>query len=172
MRDHRWIQTYTGKQFWPLDPKPEDIRDIAHALSMSCRFTGHCLYFYSVAQHSVLVSEHCSDPKWGLLHDASEAYVADIARPIKSSLTNYAAIEQRIMACVAERFGLGYLYPDDLHEMDMRALVTERRDLMGPCEEEWGSIAEFKPFPQSIYALSPMYAERMFMDRFTKLYGE
>ena len=53
-----WIQTYSGKKFYPLDPRPEDIdiRDIAHALSLNCRFNGHCRCFYSVAEHSVGVS--------------------------------------------------------------------------------------------------------------------
>src|SRR5271165_7548492 len=82
-----WIQTYTGRVMYPLDPRPEEINiiDIAHALSNLCRFTGHVRTFYSVAEHSVRVSQHC-DPKdalWGLLHDASEAYLADMSRPMK-----------------------------------------------------------------------------------------
>jgi uncharacterized protein len=82
-----WIQTYTGKQFWPLSPLPEDIviEDIAHALSMQCRFGGHVRTFYSVAQHSVHVSL-LVEPQyalWGLLHDAAEAYLVDLPRPIK-----------------------------------------------------------------------------------------
>jgi len=80
-----WIQTYTGKRFWPLDPRPEDvdILDIAHSLSLLCRFTGHTSSFYSVSQHSILVAQEV--PKrlrlWALFHDAAEAYIGDIARP-------------------------------------------------------------------------------------------
>ena len=74
-----WIQTYLGIQFWPLDPRPEEVMlfDIAHSLSNMCRFTGHCREFYSVAQHSVIVSQNVprEDAAWGLLHDASEAYM-------------------------------------------------------------------------------------------------
>ena len=79
--------TYTGKEFYPLDPNPADIdiKDIAHALSNCCRFAGHIKSFYSVAQHSVIVSELCEPENAlaGLLHDASEAYLSDIARPVK-----------------------------------------------------------------------------------------
>ena len=55
-----WMQTYTGRQFWPIDPRANEvhIEDIAHALSMMCRYNGHCRTFYSVAEHSVLVSQH------------------------------------------------------------------------------------------------------------------
>src|SRR5690242_11754504 len=84
-----WMQTYTGRRFWPLDPRVDDIDigDIAHHLSLVCRFAGACREFYSVAQHCVGVSYVC-DPKdalWGLLHDAAEAYVGDMVRPLKRS---------------------------------------------------------------------------------------
>src|SRR5665213_153577 len=82
-----WMQTYTGKQYWPCDPRPEEvfIIDIAHALSQMCRYSGHCIHFYSVAEHSVLLSRYASTletKKWSLLHDASEAYITDIIRPV------------------------------------------------------------------------------------------
>jgi 5'-deoxynucleotidase YfbR-like HD superfamily hydrolase len=107
--DNNWIQTFTGRQFWPLDPRPEDIEllDIAHALANKCRYTGHTRSFYSVAQHSVLVSEivPAADAHWGLLHDASEAYLPDVARPVKRELAGFQEIENRLMGCVAERDG-------------------------------------------------------------------
>ena len=82
-----WIQTMSGVIFYPLDPRPEEIRieDIAHALSHQCRFAGHCREFYSVAEHSVRVSRELPQEfmLWGLLHDASEAYLVDLPRPIK-----------------------------------------------------------------------------------------
>ena len=82
LRNGSWLQTYTGIQFWPLDPRPEeiDIQDIAHALSLLCRFNGHCQRFYSVAEHSVHVSTILAPEfgLWGLLHDAAEAYLSDI----------------------------------------------------------------------------------------------
>ena len=88
-----WMQTHSGIQFWPLDPRPEDIliEDIAHALSNQCRFAGHCCFHYSVAQHSVLVSENvpAQDAMWGLLHDAGEAYLVDLPRLRSSTIPNW-----------------------------------------------------------------------------------
>lgn len=85
-----WIQTFTGKQFWPLAPKASDvcIEDIAHALSLKCRFGGHVKKFYSVAEHCVRVMKILkpADQLWGLMHDAAEAYLPDIAAPIKRSV--------------------------------------------------------------------------------------
>src|ERR1017187_10636100 len=82
MAPHGSITTFSGIHFWPLLPNPADIRieDIAHALSNQCRFAGHAREFYSVAEHSVRVSQLCppEDALWGLLHDASEAYLTDV----------------------------------------------------------------------------------------------
>lgn len=84
-----WMQTYTGRVFWPLEPRPEDVDivDIAHALANLCRYGGHSKVFYSVAHHSVLVSQIVppADALWGLMHDSAEAYVIDLIRPIKHS---------------------------------------------------------------------------------------
>src|SRR6266496_1501995 len=81
------IMTYSGELITPLNPDPDDIQieDIAHALSNQCRFSGHCKQFYSVAEHSCRVSDLCSyeHQLGGLLHDGTEAYLSDIARPIK-----------------------------------------------------------------------------------------
>jgi len=96
-----WIETYTGKKLYFLEPKPEqiDIEDIATALSNECRFGGHTKSFYSVAEHSILVATICPAPLAlvGLLHDASEAYLRDIASPIKQYLANYKELEEKLM---------------------------------------------------------------------------
>ena len=103
-----FIQTFTGRMFWPIDPQPDevDIEDIAHALSNVCRFCGHTREFYSVAQHSVLVSEivPAAFALEGLLHDATEAYISDVARPVKPYLTNYKEIEINLYRAIAKRF--------------------------------------------------------------------
>ena len=106
--DERWIQTYTGKKFFPMNPKTEDldIIDIAHALSMKCRFVGHTKQFYSVAQHSVIVSWNCSNPHLGLLHDAAEAYLPDVPAPIKDLYTQHIEMEEKICNLIFAWCGL------------------------------------------------------------------
>lgn len=131
-----WGCTSTGRQYWPEDPRPEDIciEDIAHALALQCRFGGHCREFFSVAQHSVYVSQICDpdDALWGLLHDASEAYIVDIPRPFKmaAGMEGYHAFESRFMAAVCERFGLPAEMPESVRVADEALLATEARDLM------------------------------------------
>lgn len=150
MRQGDWIQTYTGKQYWPIDPKPEDvdIRDIAHALSMLCRFGGHCIRFYSVAEHSVHIA------RWlyprhgayvalcGLLHDGTEPYVTDVPRPLKPSLAGYKKIEQRNWVAVALALGLPEELPPIIKEADSRALTDEAQQNMAVCVAEWSAMPE------------------------------
>src|SRR4051812_20612492 len=85
-----WMQTYTGRAFWPLDAQPEDVDplDIAAALSMLCRYGGHVSRFYSVAEHCLLMSEAVAPEHalWALLHDATEAYMGDMVRPLKRQM--------------------------------------------------------------------------------------
>lgn len=137
-----WIQTYTGKKFDLLDPQPDMIciEDIAHALSNLCRFTGHCRDFYSVAQHSVFVANTVVTNQyrlWALLHDATEAYVADMSSPLKRLIPDYQEIEARVWRAIAERFGLPLGPAAEIKHFDMIMLLTERRDLMGPPVEPW-----------------------------------
>lgn len=110
-----WIETYEGKKFYPYNPQTEDIclEDIAHALSLICRFNGHCNYHYSVGQHSIitakLLKELGFDKKvqlYALLHDASEAYCADIPRPVKHYLGEYLEVEDMVQNTILEHFGL------------------------------------------------------------------
>lgn len=112
-----WILTYTGKKFYPMRPQIEDIciEDIAHALSNLCRFNGHCKEFYSVAQHSMMVSNQIMEMSGdvqqqfaGLLHDASEAYLCDVPRPIKytASFYEYRVAELKLQAMIYKRFGV------------------------------------------------------------------
>jgi hypothetical protein len=136
-----WIQTISGKPIDLLDVKPDSIyiRDIAHALSRLCRFTGHVDGFYSVAQHSVLVSQQL--PKelalQGLLHDAVEAYIADVSSPLKQAMrqlqgggvTPYDQIEAHVDSAIAQHFNLTRPLPEAVVEADLRMLATEARDL-------------------------------------------
>ncbi|MBR0157070.1 MAG: phosphohydrolase [Clostridia bacterium] len=141
------MNTFTGKKFDPMYITPDDIdvRDIAHALSLVCRGCGHLRRFYSVAQHSVNCAKEAiargSSQRVALaclLHDASEAYIADIIRPIKEHLPDYARIETMIMDAVFARFGLADLSEEENRiwkRIDDDLLDNELRELL-PGEEE------------------------------------
>lgn len=168
-----WIITYTGEAIEPLSPDPERIHveDIAHSLANQCRFTGHVRSFYSTAQHSVLVSLLVPSEYaiWGLLHDASEAYVSDIASPVKRHPdfgTYYNIAEERLELAVAERFNLPWPMPKEIKIADKMMLRAEQRDLM-PNDPSDGPIYEKEVVPWSHYD-----AERIFLSRYATLTGE
>lgn len=169
-----WIQTFTGKQFFPLNPSPEDldIRDIAHALSLQCRFNGHCLQFYSVAEHSVRVSEWLEGELslWGLLHDAAEAYLGDVVRPLKRQLDTYNEIETRLLRVVADRYGLSWPMPEDVAVADTRLLAAEARDIMAPPPAPW-ELMGLEPLPMRIEPWTAGQAEQRYLDRYAALSG-
>ena len=166
-----WIQTYTGKQFYPGDPRPEDIDiiDIAHALSHQCRFNGHCLRFYSVAEHSVRVSRilPADLSLWGLLHDAAEAYMADLPRPVKAQFPEFRDLEDQLLHRIVDHYGLPWPMPQAVHEADNTLLATEARDLMAPPPAPWNLDAE--PIDETIQPLSQEAAKAAFLERFEEL---
>lgn len=170
-----WMQTAHGRMFWPFDPRPDEVHidDIAHALANQCRFAGHCREFYSVAQHSVLVSCQVpvEDALWGLLHDASEAYLVDLPRPVKRASeigAAYTRAEAAVMAAICDRFGLSCEEPASVKSADNVVLMTEVRDIMAPPPTPWReSSAEL--LPASIQVWSPCYARKQFLSRFKEL---
>ena len=170
-----WIQTYTGKKFWLLDPRPEDIciEDIGHALSLICRFGGHCRSFYCVAQHSLYCSEQ-SDEEHAfqlLMHDATEAYCGDIVRPFKPFLTNYNDIEENILLCIRKKFKFDYDHKY-VKIIDNRMLATEVRDIIPSEVANTFHIVE-KPYIHfRIVPWSSSEAEFQFLKRFGELYGK
>lgn len=174
-RQGDWIQTYTGKQYWPIDPRTEDVRieDIAHALSMLCRFGGHCLKFYSVAEHSVHIARWLY-PRYGahvalcgLMHDGTEAYVPDVTRPLKPSLTGFKAIEQKNWREIAATFDLPESIPQIVKEADNRALAEEARQNMAACIAEWSTMPE--PLGFELQYWQPDQAEAEFLAAFHEL---
>lgn len=185
-----WHQTYTGKKFWPLDPNAEDIciEDIAHALSLLCRFGGHCKEFYSVAQHSVLGAQTLyidtklhSEKRYSLahhflLHDAAEAYICDLPRPIKrhSELGKiYIEIEHKLERVIAAKFNLDWPPDPIIKYTDSRMLLTEKRDLLTDPPSAWKQDeGEFPLFDFSIQAWSPKSAEHEFLLMFNFLNTE
>lgn len=166
-----WMQTFSGRQFWPLDPRPDEIFivDIAHALAMACRYGGHCERFYSVAEHSVLVSQVVppEDALAGLLHDASEAYVADVIRPIKPALSGYKEIENRVWLAIAARYGLPAELPASIKLADNAVLLSESVQIMKPHPAPWCVPGE--PANVIVRGLRPEIAKAHFLARFAEL---
>lgn len=167
-RQGDWIQTAMGHQFWPMDPRPEDIDidDVAHALSLLCRYGGHCLRFYSVAEHSVLLASKVAPENrlWALLHDASEAYLVDVPRPIKRFLGGYKEAEDKIMRAVCDRFGLRGEMPEEVKSLDTRILTDERHQNMAPAPKPWSTDAE--PIGVILQYWQPVRARREWLAAF------
>lgn len=133
------IQTFTGLEFFPLDPKVDQIQplDIAHALSLKCRYTGHCEFFFSVAQHSCLLSDYVAhlggsivDQRWALMHDASEGYLPDVAGPIKRHIPGFVEIEDRLLRAIGDRFELPWPKNPWIADLDRLMYWRERRVLL------------------------------------------
>lgn len=171
-----WVQTFTGRVFWPMDPLPSeiDIEDIAHALSMQCRFGGHAVRFYSVAEHSVLLARHVAPEhrKWALLHDAAEAYLVDVPRPVKPYLGDYRLNEDRLLIAIATRFGLptelpGRILPEAVSEADHAILADERLQVMAPCIRAWSLLRP--PLGIKMEFWPPAVAERAFLEEWARV---
>ncbi|MDO3431219.1 hypothetical protein QWJ46_00830 [Rhizobium sp. CBN3] len=167
-----FMQTATGRKFWPMDPKADEvfIEDIAHALSLQCRYAGHCLRFYSVAEHSVLMARHL---RWegvdvalhALLHDASEAFLVDVPRPVKPYLEGYKAAEAKVMAVVCDRFSLPHEMPAVVHDADNRIIADELENLV---QMEWHGKHN-EPLGVRLRYWSPEKAKEEFLATFEAL---
>ena len=168
-----WVQTASGRNFYPTEPKEEDvyIEDIAHALSLMCRFGGHCKTFYSVAEHSVRASwlvpfEHglaC------LLHDAAEAYFADIVKPIKMEFPIFEEIENKILNVIFKKYGLVLPFHESVTQADITMLFTEKRDLMTQ-SDPWQNPTNVGPLKGPIQPWDPDVAKSQYLLRFDELY--
>jgi 5'-deoxynucleotidase YfbR-like HD superfamily hydrolase len=173
------IQTVSGRWINPLEPDVAhiDIGDIAQALANTCRFGGHSRRFYSVAQHSTIVSDVCVERGAGaaealvaLLHDAAEAYLVDLPHPIKhrSELgPPFQRAEEGMQEAIAIRFGLGPP-PADMKSIDRSLLATERRTFTSTLDS-WPELEGFEPLPIEIDPWDPPRARREFLERFERL---
>lgn len=152
--DNAWLQTATGRQFWPLDARPTDVvlEDVAHSLAIVNRFTGHTSRPYSVASHSLMVADILAlarEPvaviRAGLLHDASEAYLCDLARPVKDRMPDYRAFEDRLQAVIEERFSVRITASQRaaVKKADNTALMVEREQLMQVPPAPWQPVETY-----------------------------
>jgi len=175
-----WFNTFTHR-FWPRDPRSQDFRieDIAHSLSLICRFGGHCITHYSVGQHCLVVSDILKG--WGqsievqyegLMHDSPEAYTGDNVQPRKSSMRALKQEEERIWKRLAPRFTLPIKLHPLVKEADNVALMTERRDLCPPSPWPWDEYFEqYAPLPEVIIPMPMELVEKLFLQRFHQLGG-
>lgn len=168
-----WMQTYTGARFYPMDPCAEEVNpvDIAHSLSLLCRYNGHIDRFLSVAEHCVLLSRAVEpeDALWALLHDATEAYVGDMVRPLKIQQPSFVQAEDRVMAAICGRFGLGLEMPLGVKSADSRIILNERAVLMPRAQNVWKSLEGLDPLPVVITGWQPREAELAYFARLQEL---
>lgn len=164
------IRTYTGKYMNVFNPTPDmiSIVDIAHALSNQSRFGGHLPTFYSVAQHSILC--HMLAPgylkKEALMHDASEAYLIDVPKPIKNRLTNYKEIEDNLMTLIAHTFSFKFPLNEIIHKVDKQCIQLE-----------WDYLMLCKPYREGplllkmreIFSWDPKKTEFEFLKTFNRV---
>lgn len=169
------MSTWTGVAFYPLDPRPEEVNiiDIARALSNAARYNGMCR-FYSVAEHSVLVSR-LVPPELaleGLLHDAGEAYTGDVTRPMKNCMSEddgYFKIERLIWRrAIAPKFSLPETMHPDVMEADLRICKLEKLRLH-PRAAPWDIPGQTPDM--TIVPYLPDSAMHAFLHRFAELAG-
>lgn len=180
-----FMKTYTGKTFFVTEPERTDfnISDVAHALSNLCRFGGHTKHFYSVAQHAIMVSDIVgsltdNDPSlmlWGLMHDATEAYMIDLPTPIKNVMPQYRKREDKLMDLLIVAFklpphGEAKQLPEVVKKADRVALVTEARQLMRRGVSDWSvEYKTLKPYKVLISNMTPSEAKTAFLTRYSEL---
>lgn len=158
------IRTSSGIYFDFVNPTVDMIKieDIAHALSQQCRFGGHLPVFFSVAQHCYNCQFLVSQKKYALealLHDASEAYLLDIPKPLKNLLPDYQAIERKVELLIAEKFKLEYPWPESVKFIDVAML-----------EMEWNYVFLEKPADHEILKpYSKKEAKFVFLHAFNQL---
>lgn len=168
------ITTLSGRLFDILKPEEYefDVEEIGTALSNLCRYTGHVNRFYSVAEHSVLVSRIVPDrvALSALFHDASEAYLGDVSSPLKKLLPEYRAIEERVQQAIFNYFGLSYPIPDVVHEADKRMYWKERQTVAdnGIRDKVWHQDLRATRKVEAV-GMAPHMAKRMFLARYREL---
>jgi len=172
------IQTFTGEMFDIFNPERHKIqlRDISHAISMICRYGGHTREFYSVAEHCVLMAGWFVDQekydlaRVALLHDATEAYMGDLVRPLKlqPALTHYRVVEDNLQGAIFSNYGLPPGMPMEVKEADLRICNDERAVLMH--DRAW-SIDVYPHLGVTLQCWTQHQAEQSWLDMYWRLFG-
>jgi len=174
-----YLQTVSGRWVNPFDPDPDqlDAGDIARALANVCRFGGHSRSFYSVAQHSVIVSRlveerggDAEDAFAALMHDATEAYLGDMPHPLKhrSPLgAAYKAAEDHLESALRARFAIKRDVPE-IKRVDRALLAAERRAFSAE-RWHWPELEGVEPLDVELTAWPPDEAARAFAERYAEL---
>ncbi len=168
-----YVSTFSGNRFYPLVPRIEQvaIEDIAHGLAYQCRFNGQTREFYSVAQHSLIVAT-LVPPELrlaALLHDAAEAYLGDMVKPLKVLLPQFSELEDQVTAIIAATFDIDFSDYAPIKRADLIALATEKRDLMPYSVERWDYLDHIAPLPEAIVPMGPSAAKTGFLAEFARL---
>lgn len=170
------ITLYSGGYFDFIEPERSKIciEDIARGLSNACRFGGQANHgdgFYSVAQHSVLVSQMVAPEHAfaALMHDAAEAYIGDMVGPLKQLCPDFKSIEKRVEAAVFAWAGIALPLHPSIKHADLRALRTEQRDLTSGAGDNWNGLDDFEPWPWTIVPLRPFDAFEQFLARYLEV---
>ena len=178
-----FIQTHTGRRVCPLEIRAGDVclDDVAHALAYSSRYNGHGREFYSIAQHSVLVSQLLEKQgqsrrtqAWGLMHDAAEAYLGDVVTPLKGSLAvayagefhTFAELEAKALETIGHAFGLVWPVPAVVKAADREVLACEAPVLLG---DTTGWSLDFEPGAVHVTPWTASYSEERFKARWFEL---
>lgn len=149
------------------------IEDIAHGLSMTCRFAGQCREFYSVAEHSVLTSMLVPEglKLAALMHDAAEAFIGDVTRPLKRLLLDYKRIEAEIEAAIAARFGIAGMHEPAVKAADLAMLAAEQAAMMPRHTDSWAVLTGVVPADVTFRHWTPIEAKFAFLNRYADLTG-
>lgn len=168
------IKTYAGHYFDLVNPTPEsvDIVSIANALSKVCRFGGHTPKFYSVAEHLLhcvdVASQHGIEGKAlqaVILHDAAEAYIGDVVKPLKVLLPEFAVIEARIEAVIGQRFRVSFEeHHETIKRFDRMMLKTEKQQMWPEDAEKWNGFGGVESADVELEFYTPEDASRIYLD--------
>ena len=185
MQPVNWSQTYSGLAFDYDNMEGHEFSplDFAHSLALLCRYNGHCLRFYSVAEHLVRCS-YVAPPEFAfeaLMHDVSEAYLSDMPRPLKALMPEYKALEKRVEEAICKKYKLPFPMSPEVKEVDNRMLLVEKDIVMCPPPFKWETYG-VKPYSFYEYLLAEedyphlanswQDAKYAFLDRYNLLYEE